>query len=146
MNKLQWNFNQNTTLFIHENASENIVCGKAAILYRVKWVKNDPNKDTVNAGLTYYRCNILRQKFHWSLFPRVQLLISQLWHQTGDKSLTKPMVTNKDQFWGDDWSHMTLLHYNELRCAIIPILPTNKLWLLYKLWSLVSSWSITVTS
>ena len=27
-NKLKWNFNQNTKLFIHENASENIVCAK----------------------------------------------------------------------------------------------------------------------
>ena len=26
MNKLQWNFNRNTKLFIHENAAENIVC------------------------------------------------------------------------------------------------------------------------
>ena len=42
-NKIQWNFNQNTKLFIHENASENIVCEMAAILsggvggYRVKY-------------------------------------------------------------------------------------------------------------
>ena len=33
-NKLQWNFDQNTKLFIHENASENTVCEKAAILSR----------------------------------------------------------------------------------------------------------------
>ena len=33
-NKIQWNFNQNTKLFIHENASENIVCEMAAILSR----------------------------------------------------------------------------------------------------------------
>ena len=33
-NKLQWNFNQNTKLFIHENTSENIVCQMAAILSR----------------------------------------------------------------------------------------------------------------
>ena len=31
-NKLQWNFNQNTNIFIHENTSENIVSEKAAIL------------------------------------------------------------------------------------------------------------------
>ena len=31
-NKLQWNFNQNTKIFLHENASENIVCETAAIL------------------------------------------------------------------------------------------------------------------
>ena len=33
-NKFQWNFNQNTKLFIHENACENIVCEMAAILSR----------------------------------------------------------------------------------------------------------------
>ena len=33
-NKLQWNFNQNTNLFIHENASETIVYEMAAILSR----------------------------------------------------------------------------------------------------------------
>ena len=31
---LQWNFNQNKTLFIHENTSENIVCKMVAILFR----------------------------------------------------------------------------------------------------------------
>ena len=31
-NKLQWNFNKNTKRFIHENASENIVCEMVAIL------------------------------------------------------------------------------------------------------------------
>ena len=39
-NKLQWNFIKNTKLFIHENASENIVYEKAAILSRGKWVNN----------------------------------------------------------------------------------------------------------
>ena len=34
-NKLQWNFKQNTKLFIHENASEHIVCEMVAILCRV---------------------------------------------------------------------------------------------------------------
>ena len=33
-NKLHWNFSQNTKLFIHENASEHIVCETAAILSR----------------------------------------------------------------------------------------------------------------
>ena len=33
-NKLQWNSNQNTKLFIHENAFENVVCKMAAILSR----------------------------------------------------------------------------------------------------------------
>ena len=38
-NKLQWNFNQNTKLFIHENASQNIVCEMTANLSRGRWVK-----------------------------------------------------------------------------------------------------------
>ena len=38
-NKLQWNFNQNAKLFIHENASEIIVCEMAAILSSGRWVK-----------------------------------------------------------------------------------------------------------
>ena len=33
-NKLQWNLNQNTKLFIHENASENIICEMLPILSR----------------------------------------------------------------------------------------------------------------
>ena len=37
-NKLQLNFNQNTKLFIHENASEDIICEMAAILSRGRWV------------------------------------------------------------------------------------------------------------
>ena len=34
LNKLQWNFNQNTRLFVQENASENIICEMVAILSR----------------------------------------------------------------------------------------------------------------
>ena len=38
-NKLQWNFKQNTKLFIHENAPEKIFCEMVAILSRGRWVK-----------------------------------------------------------------------------------------------------------
>ena len=38
-NKLEWNLSQDRKLFIHENASENIVCEMAAILSRRRWVK-----------------------------------------------------------------------------------------------------------
>ena len=31
MNKLQWNFNQNSSIFIHENAFQSVVCEMAAI-------------------------------------------------------------------------------------------------------------------
>ena len=33
-NKLQWNFNRNSNIFIHENAFENVVCEMASILSR----------------------------------------------------------------------------------------------------------------
>ena len=36
--KLQWNSNRNTKPFMHENASEGVVCEMAAILSREKWV------------------------------------------------------------------------------------------------------------
>ena len=42
-NRLQWNFNQNTKLFVHENESEKIVCKMVAILSRGRWVKNKAN-------------------------------------------------------------------------------------------------------
>ena len=37
-NKLQWKFKQSTKLFIHKNASENIVCKMADLLSRERWV------------------------------------------------------------------------------------------------------------
>ena len=40
-NKFQWNFNQNTKLFIHKNASENTVYKMAAILFRGRRVKDN---------------------------------------------------------------------------------------------------------
>ena len=41
-NKLQYNFNEKTNIFIQENASENIVCEMAAILPRERWVNSRP--------------------------------------------------------------------------------------------------------
>ena len=57
-NKLQWNFVQNTKLFIHENAYENIVWEMAAILSWGRWVTiptNTPlcsNMDLESASFT----------------------------------------------------------------------------------------------
>ena len=36
-NKLQWNFNRNSNIFIQENARENIICEMASILSRLQW-------------------------------------------------------------------------------------------------------------
>ena len=38
-NKLQWKFNRNSKIFIHENAIENVVCEMAAILSQPQCVK-----------------------------------------------------------------------------------------------------------
>ena len=39
-NKLQWNFNQSSWIFIHRNAFEDIICKIAAILSQPKYVKD----------------------------------------------------------------------------------------------------------
>ena len=54
--KLQWNFNQNTKLFIHENASENVVFEKAAILSRGdELTKSSPQASIyMHAGMESY--------------------------------------------------------------------------------------------
>ena len=38
-NKLQWNFNRSSNIFIQENAFENVVCEKASILFWPQCVK-----------------------------------------------------------------------------------------------------------
>ena len=49
-NKLQWNLNQNTKLFIQqENVFEKVVCKMSAILSRERWVNKD-NSNTVVSG------------------------------------------------------------------------------------------------
>ena len=40
MNKLLWNFNRNSNIFIQENAFESVVCEMAAILSPPQWVNN----------------------------------------------------------------------------------------------------------
>ena len=55
-NKLQWNFNKNSKLFIHEKASENIVCEMAAILSRGRRVNrqlHSPGVATLGISLGY---------------------------------------------------------------------------------------------
>ena len=44
MNKLQWNFSQNSNIFIQENAFESVVCEMAAILSRPQCVKVLPHR------------------------------------------------------------------------------------------------------
>ena len=41
-NRLQWNFNRNSSIFIQEIAFENLVCKMASILSRPQWVNFNP--------------------------------------------------------------------------------------------------------
>ena len=72
-NKLQWNCYQNTKPFTHENASENIVCERAAILSRERWVKK---------GLFSWQCGMsvpLPRTRLFQMKPCPQLYISYNW-------------------------------------------------------------------
>ena len=51
-NKVQWNLNQNSNIFIHENAFENIVCEIAVILSRGRWVNGTPNASVLSVLLS----------------------------------------------------------------------------------------------
>ena len=60
-NKLQWNLNENSKLFIHENAFENSICEMAAILSRGRWVNQHQShtKQHVYMPLQLLGVNIL---------------------------------------------------------------------------------------
>ena len=51
MNKLQWNLNQNTKLFVRKNTFENVVCEIVVILSRERWVKKS---NTIGNTAAYY--------------------------------------------------------------------------------------------
>ena len=80
-NKLQWNFNRNTKLFIHENASENIVCKIAVILSRGRWVNNGlwkPGVMTWKHFLHYYPFVWGKSTSHGG-FPSQRASNAKLW-------------------------------------------------------------------
>ena len=94
-NKLQWNFDQNTKLFIHENASENIVCEKGAILSRGRWVNNWPsalwglNKMAVMLQMTFCTHDDV---IKWKHFPRYWPFVRGI-HRSPVNSPTKASDT-----------------------------------------------------
>ena len=51
-NKLQWNFNRNSNIFIQENAFESVICEMASILYQPQCA--EPSLDTGSAMLTIF--------------------------------------------------------------------------------------------
>ena len=55
-NKVQWNFNQNTKLFIHKNAFENTVCETMAILSRRRWDNSGDEAKNTQPTMKQARC------------------------------------------------------------------------------------------
>ena len=53
-NKLQWNSNQNTQFFIHENAFENVVCEMAAILSEPQCVESHNGINSTGEMASFY--------------------------------------------------------------------------------------------
>ena len=78
-NKFQWHLNQNTKLFIHENAFEYILCEMAAILSREWWVNNMAHNLTILPRLvTLLGCEMtskwwLRIKSFWLLVSTLNI-------------------------------------------------------------------------
>ena len=84
-NKLKWNFNQNTKLFIHENASEGIVCKMASILSRRIWVYTWwPEQNGCHLIDNNFKCISRNENCIWFKF---------LWQQTGSKPIPELMLT-----------------------------------------------------
>ena len=71
MNKLQWNLYQSTKLFIHKNASGNIVCKMVAILSRGRWVKPNKRLSCITGSLcqraAFYKTSPHKGPAIWSL-------------------------------------------------------------------------------
>ena len=98
-NKLQWNFNQNTKLIIHENASGNIVCKMEPILFRGRRVNTGSDNVSCLAAPNHYlnQCSltinmILRHLFQGNVFLNIQEINPQPYlksqpHLPGDNEL-----------------------------------------------------------
>ena len=72
-NKLQWNFNRNSNIFIQENVYESVVCKKAAILSRPQWV----NTSGVEAGNTmYFILSVMRRGFNYLCHSSNEVMIA----------------------------------------------------------------------
>ena len=104
-NKLQQNFNQNTKLFILENASENIVCEMAAISSRGRWVNTlRPRQNGRRFADDTFKRIFLNENVRISIkislkfVPKgptnnIQALVQIMaWHRSDDKPLSEPMM------------------------------------------------------
>ena len=104
-NKLQWNFNQNTTLFVHENASENIVCKTAAILSRGRWV----NKYQVCFLSKYFYCT-------WQIY--IMEIYSYVCRAHLHRSLSYLIYLIFTYFWGNQFINLRSFPYQHVNYSI----------------------------
>ena len=73
-NKLQWNLNRNSCIFIQENAFENVVWKMAAILSRPPCVKSEQAYKYFDIS---YRCNWRHNfKTQWHSYCEMNLVLS----------------------------------------------------------------------
>ena len=98
-NKLQWNSNQNTILFIHANEFENVVYEMAAILFRRRWVDSLGPSDTIWhwrswSTLVQLMACCLTAPSHY--LNQCWLIISKvLWHSSEDIIMRRFEDTNQ---------------------------------------------------
>ena len=78
--------NDNTMIFYQENTSEDVICKMVDIVWRPQYVNTlRPGQngrhvaDDISNAFSCMIIGLTWLKFHWSLFPRVQLLINQHW-------------------------------------------------------------------
>ena len=128
-NKLQWNFNQNTKLFIDENASENIVCEMAAILSRGDELKTDLH------GYVSHQCQwvdmwpqklqflCMNSVYNWLPVFRYSILhvlcwesAWKIWLTDESRSFISIYVFHAEEFLGPAWPL-------KIRCWIGPLGP-----------------------
>ena len=88
-NKLQWNFNQNTTCFIHENASDNIVCEMAAISSTGRWIESKQQPPAAH----YSRIMVLLSSYR-TVISIIMICNFHNW-ETTDNQTDRPWIIYK---------------------------------------------------
>ena len=83
-NKLQWNSDKNTKLFIHENAFENIVCEMAAILSRGRWVNTLAAKGLAPCSTRSSVAMVLTVLDNWNFAFHKEMHQLTVAYQSGD--------------------------------------------------------------
>ena len=92
-NKLQWNFNRNSNMFIQENAHENVVCEMASILCRPQCVNTlqKTNYTGVRSQISNWVYCVSLGDVSW--FKSNLLLLISIWkYPFGNKNL---MLTDR---------------------------------------------------